>query len=134
MNIGAITWPSDPHEASKLYLRFVVDIVEDLKLRFPGELSDPVASANSYIAGRTSEEKYRAKVDVWWAFLDSKNQIREMQDKSALSVRVGICLLAANSGEAGRLGEHLSWFLELLGLLGVNLDAPLRKMETHFAP
>lgn len=57
-----------------------------------------------------------------------------MQDKSALSVRVGICLLTANSGEAGRLGEHLSWFLVLLELLGVNLDAPLRKMETHFAP
>ncbi len=134
MNIGSICWPSDARAATAHYLRFIVDLVVKLKVNFPEELPDPVATADSYAAGRMSEAEYRTSADRWWAYLDSIDPSGcEMGDVSALRARLGLCLLSANLEEASRLGEHLSWFLELLGLLGVDLDGPFKKMESYFA-
>jgi hypothetical protein len=132
MNIGSIVWPNDRRSAINLYLRFLIKVIEALGLRFSLSGPDPIKIARDYIAGMLSEEDYRATANIWWGYLDGNNATRDLQTQDALMARVAICLLSVTEEEAEDLGEHLSWFFEILEKLGIDLDKPISMMAKHF--
>ena len=132
MNIDSIQWPEDAEEACKFYLGFVIEVVEELKFSFPDLAPNPVATAKAYVKGDLSEEECRSQATLWWTHLESSGAIRELRDRSALEARLAICLLSATTDHAKQLGEHLSWFLEVLGFLRIDLVKPIRRMNEYF--
>ncbi len=132
MNIGSISWPEDAKEACKFYLRFLIEVVESIDFRFPDFAADPLVTAKTYVEDKVSEEEYRSQVAGWWNYLDSAGALCEMRDPSALAARLAICLLSATTDQAKQLGEHLSWFLEVLEFLGVDQAETMRKMNGYF--
>ena len=133
MNIDDIAWPSSPYRACLLYLKSVVRVVEKLNLDFPPTLPNPLDGAQAYCAGSISNEAYRALVVPWWQLIDETGKLRDFSDPEVLRARVAICLLSASIEEASRLGEHLSWFFEVLGFMGKDLTPQIRAMNDYFS-
>lgn len=132
MNIGDIRWPADSREASAYYLRFALDVVEGLGVDFPSQCPEPKSIARAYAENALPEDEYRASVEPWWTYLESEGLIRATRDQRALIARLAICLLSANDGERERLGEHLSWFIQVVGFLGFDARVVLAKMNEYF--
>src|SRR5262245_54128173 len=133
MNIGSIIWPSEATAACQQYLKFVIRVVEGYGIVFPGPRASPLQAAQAYIAGTVSEDEYRAEAIAWWDELDSQGGIREFRERASLLIRLALCLLSATPDEAPRLGEHLSWFFQVLGFMGLDVREPIKMMRAHFA-
>jgi len=132
MNIDSIIWPTDARAACNHYLGFILQVVKTLGIAFPNIQRDPRIVANRYIDGIISEEEYRAEAGIWWDLLEVAGEIRISRDRSQLLSRLALCLLSATPDEAPRLGDHLSWFLEMLGFLGMDLREPHSMMSKYF--
>lgn len=132
INIGSILWPSDAKSAINLYLGFLIKVIEVLGLSFSSSGPDPIETAKNFIDGLISEEDYRASANIWWEYLDSNNATRDLQNNDALMARVAICLLSVTKDDVEELGEHLSWFFEVLEQMGIDLDKPISMMEEYF--
>lgn len=132
MNIGSIVWPVDDRAAINLYLGFLIKVIEALGMSFSSSGPDPLTTAKSYISGALSEYEYRATANVWWGYLDGNGATRDLQSEDALKARVAICLLSVTMDDVEELGEHLSWFFEMLELLGIDLDKPIDMMAEYF--
>ncbi len=85
-----------------------------------------------YVDEKISEDEYVSQAVRWWDVIDSTYGIRNFQDRPALLARVAISLLSARTDHADQLGEKLSWFLEVLGFLGIDTSESLRKMDEYF--
>lgn len=132
MNIGSIVWPIDGRSAINLYLGFLIKVIEDLGISFSSSEPDPLSITRSYVSGALSEEEYRASANVWWGYLDGNGTTRNLQKEDALKARVAICLLSVTIDDVEELGEHLSWFFEVLEQLGIDLDRPIDMMVEYF--
>lgn len=134
MNIGSIVWPKDATAACHRYLGFLVAVLGKHDIAFPGPRPDPRIVARRYIDGEIDVEAYRAEAIAWWDLLEVLDGVNRIsRDPSALLARLAICLLSATPDEAPRLAEHLSWFFEVLGFMGMDLDLSLAMMENYFA-
>jgi hypothetical protein len=132
MNIGSIIWPEDARTACNHYLDFILQVVNKLGIVFPGTRPDPRVVARQYMDDEITEEEYRAEAVAWWDSLKATGQITIFRDPAVLLMRMAICLLSATPDEAPRLGDHLSWFLELLETMGKDLRDPDAMMARHF--
>lgn len=126
-----IVWPAAPEAASRLYLGFVLRVVEHLGMQFPTTQPDPIAITRGFIEGALSEADYLAARDRWWSHVDRVG-VTDFESRDALIARIAICLLGAPPAEAPRLDEHLSWLFELLGKLGVETAHAERLRSTYF--
>jgi hypothetical protein len=132
MNIGDIIWPKDARAASAHYLTFMIQVVDKLGIVFPSTRPDPRVVARRYLGGQIADEAYIAARDPWWDALDGP-QLGNFRDPEVLLARLALCLLYAMPEEAPRLGEHLSWFFEVLGFMGKDLREAKEMMERYFA-
>jgi hypothetical protein len=132
MNIGSIVWPTDGRAAIKLYLGFLIKVIEALGIKFSSAGPDPLAATKSYIAGSLPEDEYRSSANVWWGYLDGAGATRDLESEDALNARIAICLLSVTLDDVEDLGEHLSWFFEVLEQLGIDLDMPIDMMAEYF--
>jgi hypothetical protein len=135
VNIASIIWPDDRNAAVKLYLGFLVKVIVSLNITFDvpnAPTNDPLSLVKGYLKGLVSEEERNAASLAWWSYLDSNGAIRDLQDKNALIARLAICLLSAKEEDTPELGEHLSWFLEVLGFLGMDTCIPINMMASYF--
>ena len=132
MSIGAIDWPSNSKKAIELYLNFLMNVIRDNNIQFPEKFQDPIEISTKYINGKLSVQEYRDSANKWWEYIDLSGQIRELSNKDALIARVAICLLSVTDEDVDELGEHLSWFFEVLENLGISLDEPIEQMYQHF--
>ena len=132
MNIGDIAWPEDPKAACRLYLEFDILVIEKLGIKFPEALPSPLRTAKSYVAGEVTEEDYGAQNVLWWRHVDATGGTQEFRDIATLTARLAICLLSATTDRANSLGDDLSWFFEVLGFMGFDLNEPFQMMTTHF--
>lgn len=132
MNISSILWPENPRAAVILYLGFLFKIVRANELEFSTVGPDPLVTAQQFMTGALTEAEYRDAAIRWWNYLDGIGATRDLKSKDALLARVAICLLSANEEEAANLGDHLSWFFEVLESLGINLDKPIEMMTEYF--
>jgi hypothetical protein len=132
MNIGSIIWPEDARIACNHYLGFILQVVNKLGIAFPGLRPDPRTVAQQYMDGEITEEEYRAEAVAWWDIPKATGQITIFRDPPVLLVRMAICLLSVTPDGAPRLGDHLSWFFELLETMGKDLREPDAMMARHF--
>ncbi|AUI87726.1 hypothetical protein BS333_15080 [Vibrio azureus] len=132
MTIGTIDWPEEPKMAIELYLNFVIRIIKENNLIFPTQFKDPIVITQRYLEESISVEEYKEAVVEWWDYIDTNGFIREFSDRNALVARVAICLLSVTAEDVPELGQHLSWFFELLDKLGINTDCPTNQMYEHF--
>jgi hypothetical protein len=132
MNMSSIIWPEEAKAACNHYLTFILQVVVELEIVFTETRPDPRIVARRYIDGEISEEEYSAEAGAWWDFLDAAGETRGPRTRPAILARLAICLLSATPNEAPRLSDHLSWFLELLEKMGIDLHGPRAMMERHF--
>jgi hypothetical protein len=134
MNIGSIVWPKDTTAACNRYLDFIMKVIDKIGIVFPDTRLDPRIVARRYIDGHIAEEVYRAEAVAWWDLLDAMEGGGGFSRKpSALLARLAISLLSVTPDEAPRLAEHLSWFFQIVGFMGVKPELPLAMMEKYFA-
>ncbi|WP_334188075.1 hypothetical protein [Noviherbaspirillum sp.] len=131
-SIGSIIWPADGAAAIRLYLGFLVQVLTVLKINFHGRINDPLKLTKDYLERRLSDEERNAASAAWWSYLDSQGAIRDLQNQDALMARLAICLLSVREKDVPELGENLSWFFEVLGFLGMDLDKPIDMMCAYF--
>lgn len=131
--IASIKWPENNRDAIRLYLAYVIKVLDYLNIRFADCDHDPLELARSYISNKISSEKYEAETLAWWKKIDSQNAIREFQNENILMARLAICLLPVKEDSALSLGDDLSWFIEVLGFMGADIDSAIDIMIEHFS-
>lgn len=132
MNIGDIVWPAEKKSAVAMYLNFVLNVLKELEIKFPDNFGDPIKITRMYLDGTISEKEYCAARIEWWTYIDESGQLREFRNKEALIARMAICLLGVTEKDVPELGEHLSWFIEVLSFYGVDGDIPRNMMRKYF--
>jgi hypothetical protein len=133
MNIGSITWPEDPRTACNHYLEYILQVITRIGIAFPDMRPDPLIVARRYLDSDISEVEYKTEAEAWWDSLYATGQITTIRNPDVFLMRLAICVLSVTPDEAPRLGEHLSWFLELLERMGIDLREPRAMMARHFA-
>ena len=129
--IGSIAWPNNASDAVRLLLRFMVKVIEQLGISFNSPIYDPVVVVGGLLSGRLSQDDRRLALAHWWKIVDEKG-IRDLHTADVLVARLAVCLLSPSDDEAWSLSDQLSWFLEVLGLLGADVDKAVSIMEENF--
>ena len=132
MNINSIVWPSSKKLAVSHYLNFLIKVLDLEGIKFPDKFEDPIGVTKGYLSGKVSTDELREEANKWWSYIDSTNKIRDFSSQNALIARMAICLLSVTEEDYEELGEHLSWFFEVLGNYGIGLSKPLELMSEHF--
>lgn len=109
----------------------MVKVVELLGISFDESPYEPVSIVKKGISGELSDEDGRAALAYWWSIVDQCG-VRNFESKMVLTARLAICLLSSSQQEAWGLGDQLSWFLEVLGFIGADVDKAIDVMEKHF--
>lgn len=131
MAIGHIVWPASPDAACRHYLGFAVQVIEPLRIQFPGSLPSPIASARRFVAGALAEGDFRQEMIAWWGYIDTVGGVREFARREALVARLALCLYAFPES-AAQLGEYVSWLLVVLHELGIDTTPAETLRESYF--
>lgn len=131
ISIGLIKWPESKVASVRLYLTFLVEVTKSLNLTFDGCNHDPVGITQDYLDGLITDTDRKLALSYWWGCFDDKN-IRSFKDKPLLMSRLAICFLSINEENVDEIGEHLSWFIEVLGFLNCNLSEVICFMGEYF--
>ena len=118
--------------ASLLYLRFILQLIQQLNIQFLESKPDPVSIAKDYINNDINEDEYLSAADAWWGYLDKSGSVDHARDEDAIKARLAIFLLSAKFDSEDDIAEHLSWFFELLEELGINLTEAISMMRQFF--
>ncbi|MDY4385974.1 hypothetical protein ABRP58_20560 [Pectobacterium aroidearum] len=130
-SIGLIKWPVSKKLSVRLYLNFLLHVVEMMGLNFNDCPNDPVKLTRGYLDGSITDEERSLALSYWWGCI-SDDEIRNFNDKSVLMSRLAICFLSINEDNSNEISEHLSWFIEVLGFLNCNLSEVIRFMGEYF--
>lgn len=130
-SIAAIAWPANASEAVSLFLRYMSTVIEQLDISFGSSMHDPMVVVKASLAGKHSEVERSSNLAYWWSVVDDCG-IRNFESKDALIARLAVCLLSPNEEKMFDMGEQLSWFLEVLGMLGADVDIAIDVMKRHF--
>ncbi|GGU82998.1 hypothetical protein GCM10009504_44350 [Pseudomonas laurentiana] len=133
INIGSIVWPGSGCQSVKLYLGFLIEVIEAFDIKFSGDDFDPVAISKKYVSGEVLSQAREECAKVWWGRLESEGALQDFESHDALIARLALCLLVVDENNVGRLGESLSWFLEVIGFLGLDVDRSIEIMERYFS-
>jgi len=109
----------------------MLTVIGQLGISFESSIYDPAAVVGGLLSGRLSQDDRRAALAHWWKVVDEKG-IRDLHSADVLIARLAICLLSPSDEEAWSLSDQLSWFLEVLGLLGADVDKAIAVMEESF--
>lgn len=131
-SIGSIVRPDGDVNAFKHQLGFFVSVLDALEISFPNDENDPARLIKDYIDGRISVETLTAKASVWRSIFDDSAAIREFRERNILLARLAVCLLYRGETNSAELGDNLSWFLEVLDALEVDMKVPNAMMIEYF--
>jgi hypothetical protein len=110
----------------------MVRVLETLGFSFGSPPNDPMVIVKGLLAHTVSDEDRRIALDYWWDIVYERG-IRDLQSRDALMARLAVSLLSpAEVNASPELGEHLSWFLEVLGFLKLDMRKAISIMEEHF--
>ena len=129
--IGAIVWPSNPSDSVSLLLKYMVRVLETVGFSFAAPLHDPIILVKRSLAKTASDEERRSALTYWWNVVEEKG-IRNFESRDALIARLAVSLLSPTEAQASEFGDQLSWFLEVLGFLELDVDKAISIMEEHF--
>jgi hypothetical protein len=130
--VASIIWPILAEDAVRLLLLYMLKVTERLGISFDSVVYDPVSTVKGILAGELLEDHRRAALLHWWAVIDGTG-IRNFESRDVLIARLAVCFLTPNEADTSDLGEYLSWFLEVLGLLGEDVDNAIDIMAEHFS-
>ena len=130
-SIAAISWPTNASEAVRLFLSYMIKVIEQLGISFGLSTHDPMVAVKELLAGKLSEDDRDSNLTYWWSVVDDRG-VRNFESKDVLIARLAVCLLSPNQEKTLDLGEQLSWFLEVLGMLGADVEIAIDIMEQHF--
>ena len=135
MNIGEIVWPTPASAACKHYLRFMLLVVDELGITFANDPPpDPLPVARAYLAGEIAEQDYERAREAWWSNVDAAGGVTEIRNPAAVKARLAISLLGALEANIEDIGDRLSWFLEVLQIMGYDGHRLTARMNAYFAP
>ncbi|MGJ0626419.1 hypothetical protein [Xenorhabdus bovienii] len=132
VSIGLIKWPEDSKSCVQLYLNFLLKVTDMLNITFEGCENDPIQITREYLKDSKTEDEREAALSFWWNYVDSNDGIRNFKDKPLVMARLAICFLSIKEKDIPEIGEHLSWFIEVLGFLGLNLSKVIVFMGEYF--
>lgn len=126
-----IAWPENSEESRRLLSTYMVKVVGQLGISFGNHPCEPVSIVMGLLSGGLSDDNGRAALASWWAVVD-EHGVRNFEDKEALIARLAICLLSSTQQGPWNLGDQLSWFLEVIGFIGADVDKAIDTMKEHF--
>ncbi|WPH17802.1 hypothetical protein [Variovorax paradoxus] len=129
--ISAISWPPERGNAVNELQRYMLAVVDQLGIEFETSTDSPVALVNQIIDGSATESERQTALADWWGLIDEKG-IRDLSSRDLLIARLAVSLLSPTAVDSHNLGEQLSWFLEVLGFLGLDVDKAIDVMQVHF--
>lgn len=132
MSISRIIWDSSPAEAVRSYIVFQLKVLATLGINLPKTPNDPIALSHRWLSGQVTRHEFLSARDEWWDIIDARGWIQEFRVKDAALARLSLCLLAVSEDDAQKLGDHLSWFLEVLGFLGADTQKAVMLMKQEF--
>ncbi|MGJ0580183.1 hypothetical protein ACR71G_19500 [Xenorhabdus bovienii] len=132
VSVGLIKWPENSKSCVQLYLNFLLKVACMLNITFEDCENDPIQITHEYLNGIKTEDERDAALSFWWNYIDSNDGIRNFKDKPFLMARLAICILSIKEKDILEIGEHLSWFIEVLGFLGFNLTELVVFMGNYF--
>lgn len=130
-SINSIVWPENPIDAVKKYMRFILIACEAFNVDFIDIKENPLRLANRFLAGEISFDVMNNACVFWWDIVDNKG-IRDFSDKDVLNARVAICILSLNEKSFTELGQHLSWFIEIMGFAGFDESELIKIYVDYF--
>ena len=131
-SISSIVRPAGDVNAFKHQLGFFVSVLDALGISFPNDENDPARLIKDYIDERISVETLTAKSSVWKSTFDDPSAIREFRERNILLARLATCILYRDETNGAELGDNLSWFLEVLDALEVDMKVPNAMMIEYF--
>lgn len=129
--INAILWPENRKDAVKLFRRYMLTVVEESAISFADFQFQPLEVTRGLIDEAVSDERRRELLAQCWGVIDEKG-VRDFSSKNVLLSRLAICLLSPTESDSLDLGEQLSWFVEVLGFLNLDVDKAIDRMQAHF--
>ena len=129
--IGSIVWPESACDSVRLLRMYMLAIVEQLPLTLGSRSADPEPIVEGLLDGKVSEKDRQSALAGWWKIVEERG-IQNFKSSEALIGRLAICLLSPSEDQPSELGEQLSWFLEVLGFLGQDVDKAIEVMGRHF--
>ncbi|MCC8380008.1 hypothetical protein [Xenorhabdus sp. PB30.3] len=132
VSIGLIKWPEDRKSCVQLYLDFLLRVTDMLNITFKDCENDPIQITREYLKNCKTETEREAALSFWWNYVDSCDGIRNFKDKPLVMARLAICFLSIKEKDIPEIGEHLSWFIEVLGFLKLDLSKVIAFMGEHF--
>lgn len=130
--IGSIKWPGSASDALSKYLGFLILSVEKLDIDFPDSEVNPILLAKRYVQGLDTQEQLNSAADYWWGKIDSGGGLRDLESHDVLMARIALCFLSIRSSDQEFLNESLSWYLQVLDKLGLDVDLAIDLMESYF--
>lgn len=124
-------WPENSEKARQLLSTYMVKVVGCLGISFDASPCDPVSVVNALLSGGMSDDDVRTALDYWWSQVD-EHGVRNFEKREALIARLAIYLLSSSQQESRDLGDQLSWFMEVLGFLGMDVGKSIDIMEKYF--
>ena len=133
MNIGEIIWPTPASAACKHYLRFMLLVVDEIGITFENDSApDPLPIARAYLAGEISEQEYKRPSGDWLLNIEAAGG--SMGSPAVLKAHTALSLLGALEETVEYIGDSLSWFLEVLEMMGYDGKRLSALMNAYFAP
>ncbi|MCU5771726.1 hypothetical protein N5923_08875 [Erwiniaceae bacterium BAC15a-03b] len=130
-SIDSIIWPKDSDEAIKKYITFMLSVCDSFNISFSNGPHNPIRLSSDFIKGNVGFDALNDASLYWWDVVD-QNGIRDFTDSDVLKARIALCFLALKENAYPELGEHLSWFIEVLGFAGYDVDKALEIYDTFF--
>ena len=133
MNIGEIIWPTPASAACKHYLRFMLLVVDELGITFENDPPpDPLPVARAYLAGEISEKEYERASGDWLLNIEAAGG--SMDNPAVLEAHIALSLLGALEETVEYIGDSVSWFLQVLAMMGYDGRRLSALMNAYFAP
>lgn len=130
-SIGSIAWPKSANESLRSLLLYMMRVVGRLGISFGSSAHDPLSTVKGLLAGELSEDDRRVALAHWWKAVDERG-LRNFESGEAVVARLAVCLLYPSKENVSGQDDQLSWFLEVLGFLGADVDEAIAVMEEHF--
>lgn len=133
--IGCIEWPKNPEQATHVYLAFLLDTLDQLGISFADhQTHNPLILVRQTLNHQHHEDQRLVALDFWWHYIDSSDGLRDFETPSILMARLAICLLSPSpqAQDISELGDHLSWFFEVLFCLKQDVDQAIQLMQDFF--
>lgn len=130
-SIGYIAWPGESCDSVQLLLLYMLRVIERLGINFNGMNFDPLDITMRRVSGEDVSEVRKKAIEYWWGFIDERG-VRDFQNKDLVMGRLAICLLAPDAEKNWSFGDQVSWFIEVIGLLGLDSRVAVELMRVHF--